>query len=97
MLPTEVVWRKAKMGFPFPIVEWLTESIPRLNVIFREMNNPYLSNKFWTEQLPEMIKADPWFVWRALTLELWHRTYLRGLPPLPDIPQMELASVRSVS
>jgi asparagine synthase (glutamine-hydrolysing) len=83
LLPDEVVWRKKKMGFPFPIVQWLTKAQPRLEVLFKEMENPFLSTKFWVNNLGALIKSDPWFVWRSLTLEMWHRCYLRGLDPLP--------------
>jgi asparagine synthase (glutamine-hydrolysing) len=84
MLPREVIWRKVKMGFPFPIVEWLTDGIPRLEAIFSEMDNPYLSTPFWSARVLEAIKFDPWLVWRAFTFELWHRYYLRGLEALPE-------------
>lgn len=91
LLPAEVVWRKKKMGFPFPIVEWLTDARPRLKLLFQEMENPYLSTQFWCENLDALIKSDPWFVWRSLTLEMWHRRYFRGLNPLPNLESKVIA------
>jgi asparagine synthase (glutamine-hydrolysing) len=84
LLPTEVVWRRKKMGFPFPIVEWLRSATPGLQAIFAQMDNPYLSRPFWTTQLAEAIQHDPWLVWRVLSFELWHRHFIRDLPVLPE-------------
>jgi asparagine synthase (glutamine-hydrolysing) len=84
MLPQEITKRKVKMGFPFPITEWLNAARPKLLTLFEEMDNPYLSTKFWFSNLSMLIDSDPWFVWRALSLELWHRHYLRGLEPFPE-------------
>ena len=83
MLPHDVVWRRQKMGFPFPIVEWLEGAVAELSVVFGEMDNPYLPREFWTEHLAELIRFDPWLVWRALSFEMWHRHFIRGLPVLP--------------
>lgn len=92
LLPSEIVWRRRKMGFPFPITEWLTGAIPKLRLIFEEMDNPYLPQPFWFHRLPDAIDHDPWLVWRALSLELWHRHFIRGLPVLPDRLVAELPS-----
>ena len=83
MLPRDVVWRRQKMGFPFPIVEWLEGAVTELRIVFGEMDNPYLPREFWTEHLAELIRFDPWLVWRALSFEMWHRHFIRGLPVLP--------------
>ena len=84
LLPREVVWRKKKMGFPFPIKQWLTENVPDLRLIFANMDNPFLSGGFWRDRLEDAINFDPWFVWRCLSFELWHRYYIRKLPVLPE-------------
>lgn len=77
MLPDEVVWRRRKMGFPFPIVEWLRGAAAELRAIFAEMDNPYLVRGFWANRLDDIIGFDPWLVWRALSFELWHRRFVR--------------------
>ncbi|MBX3280506.1 MAG: asparagine synthase (glutamine-hydrolyzing) [Acidobacteria bacterium] len=84
LLPREVTWRRRKMGFPFPIREWLRGATGRLRPIFAGMDNAYLARGFWREHLDEMIEFDPWLVWRALSFELWHRRFVRGLPVLPE-------------
>ncbi|HEY6333077.1 MAG TPA: asparagine synthase (glutamine-hydrolyzing) [Blastocatellia bacterium] len=84
VLPQSVVWRRKKMGFPAPIVELLTDSLPQLRLIFRAADNPYLRHTFWNEKLDLAVRMAPWLVWRALSFELWHRHFIRGLPVLPE-------------
>lgn len=92
LLPPEVVWRRNKMGFPFPILSWLRGSIEDLRVIVNEMDNPYLPRTFWQKNLLEIIEHDAWLTWRCLSFELWHRKFIRGLPVLP----VELSDRKSV-
>lgn len=84
VLPDSVVWRRKKMGFPFPIVHWLKSAISELKLIFSTMDNPYLSREFWAQSLEIAIATDPWFVWRVLSFELWHRRFFRGMSALPE-------------
>jgi asparagine synthase (glutamine-hydrolysing) len=91
VLPDQVVWRRAKMGFPFPIAEWLRSATPELALIFRAMDNPYLASRFWTTRLPEAIRRDPGLVWRALSFELWHRHFVRGESVLPTALERRVA------
>ncbi len=83
-LPHDVIWRRQKMGFPFPISEWLKAAVSDLKLIFDEMDNPYLSRSFWTSRLSDVVHNHPWFVWRALSFELWHRSFIRQMPMLPS-------------
>ena len=83
MLPKSVTWRRKKMGFPAPIVELLTSSLPRLHAIFDNVDDRYLSPHFWKRRLEDAVKQSPWLVWRALSLELWRRYFIEGLPVLP--------------
>lgn len=96
LLPREVVWRRRKMGFPFPIVEWLRGASEELRSIFNEMDNPFLSRDFWKNHFAEMSEFDPWLTWRALSFELWHRHFIRGLPVFPAKVR-ERTSVMSVA
>ena len=63
----------------------VSNSFPALQKMMNEMDNPFLAKDVWANNLAELIKADPWFVWRSLTVEMWHRYYLRGLEPLPNL------------
>ncbi|HKA23162.1 MAG TPA: asparagine synthase (glutamine-hydrolyzing) [Blastocatellia bacterium] len=85
ILPREVVWRRKKMGFPFPIKQWLCNNAERLKALFSQMDNPFLSTRFWSKRLEDAIEFDPWLVWRSLSFELWHRFYIRGLPVHPVV------------
>jgi asparagine synthase (glutamine-hydrolysing) len=101
MLPAGIAWRRKKMGFPFPIVEILSGSLDQLHSVFSAMDNPYLQRQFWTGRLDLAVQQSPWLVWRALSLELWHRHFIRGLGVFPenvrqqadmDIPDLALAT-----
>jgi asparagine synthase (glutamine-hydrolysing) len=83
-LPAEVVWRREKMGFPFPAAEWLAAARDDLAAVFGVMDNPFLDSGFWRTRLHEAIRHNPALVWRALSFELWHRRFVRGAPVLPD-------------
>ena len=39
-LPEEVIWRRRKMGFPFPIREWLRASKSVIGVNLRKLDCP---------------------------------------------------------
>jgi asparagine synthase (glutamine-hydrolysing) len=83
-LPGDIAWRRKKMGFPFPIKRWLRENAGVLRTIFSKMDNPYVRREPWIARLDELSQSDPWLVWRALSVELWHRHFIRGLPILPE-------------
>jgi asparagine synthase (glutamine-hydrolysing) len=77
MLPRGVVWRRRKMGYPFPIREWMRSRVPEMRELFATMDNPFLDRRFWTRELEPAIEASPYEVWHAFSLELWHRRFIR--------------------
>jgi asparagine synthase (glutamine-hydrolysing) len=66
LLPAEVVWRRAKMGFPFPYERFFEKSRPIIDVILSSARNPYIdcSKK-------ELLRTD----WRALSFVLWYEFF----------------------
>jgi asparagine synthase (glutamine-hydrolysing) len=84
LLPRAVVWRRRKMGYPFPIKDWMRARTPELRRTFATMDNPFLGRRFWTERLDEAIEAAPYEVWRAYSLELWHRQFIRQASGAPE-------------
>ncbi len=78
VLPPTIVWRRRKMGYPFPLQEWLTSSLPIVQTLLRESDNPYVNRKFVGENLERWIAQQPDLVWRIVSLELWHRRFVSG-------------------
>ena len=84
LVPGNVVWRKTKMGFPFPYERFQDESTQILDVILARAHNPFLdlSQK-------QSITAN----WKALSFILWYERYLNeNVDLLLDIEKMAAAS-----
>lgn len=66
LLPHEVLWRKKKMGFPFPIKRFLELNEGIVDTILATAKNPYLdlSKK-------EILKND----WKIISFILWYELY----------------------
>lgn len=77
-LPTEILQRTNKMGFPVPLNEWLGKELKEfVNDIFGSSNaksRPYFNN----EEIIKGMKTESKFgrkVWGLLSLELWHKQF----------------------
>ncbi len=78
LLPTEVVWRRHKMGYPFPLSSWLRESKP---VILRNaIGEPPagLRADRLADEFDGLLASDPDWLWRFVSVLLWHRRCHRG-------------------
>ncbi|HQU31711.1 MAG: asparagine synthase (glutamine-hydrolyzing) [Planctomycetia bacterium] len=65
-LPADVVWRKQKMGFPFPLRTFFEKYEKIIDLILSQMNNPYIefSDK-------ARLRND----WRAISFILWYELF----------------------
>lgn len=68
-LPHDVVWRKQKMGFPFPIERFFFESRLVRDTIFSMSDNPYINLKT-AEHYPND--------WRTLSFLLWYELFFNN-------------------
>ena len=66
LLPEEVLWRRQKLGFPFPVERFFQESAPIVETIWREARNPYLDLS-----RPERFGHD----WKVLSFVLWYELF----------------------
>lgn len=73
LLPREVVWRRQKMGFPFPIEQWLLLSRAELLAMVEPIECPYVSHGALRAQYEVLARTDPMFLWRVISLCLWWR------------------------
>lgn len=77
LLPAEITWRRRKMGYPFPLRDWLQESISMVRATIRQSDNPYIDKTLVEENLECWIQDHPELLWRILILELWHKRFVR--------------------
>jgi asparagine synthase (glutamine-hydrolysing) len=66
-LPSDVVWRRVKMGFPYPYERFFSTYRDVINLILSKASNPYV-NFGRSERLHEN--------WRALSFILWYEYFL---------------------
>lgn len=88
ILPADVVWRKRKMGFPFPYNTFYQNHEKIIDLIISRSDNPYIdfSKK-------ELFKNN----WRTLSFLLWYEMFInKNLGLFNDIknfaPRSELAN-----
>jgi asparagine synthase (glutamine-hydrolysing) len=79
VLPTEIVDRRDKMGFPVPLAEWINDELHDfvLDVFSGEnaRSRPYLAEDFDVRKLIEQEGAFSRNLWGLFSLELWQQAY----------------------
>jgi asparagine synthase (glutamine-hydrolysing) len=84
LLPRDVVWRKKKMGFPFPYERFQAENDAIMETILDQASNPFLdlSQK-------QSLKNN----WKAMSFILWYELYFNeNVDLLLDLQTMALRS-----
>lgn len=82
LLPPEVVWRRNKMGFPFPLRRWLSA---HREAMLRLLRHP-AADRGWIDQgitaarYEQLCRFQPEHVWRASCLHLWYLVFVQGAP-----------------
>lgn len=72
VLPKEVLWRKTKQGYPFPLERWLMENHGVLSGILKEFTNPWVDNKGLLQDYEVLAELHAPFLWRAVNLQMWY-------------------------
>lgn len=75
-LPRDVTWRKVKMGFPFPLAEWLRAARPGLQAHEahrspRDGDPPHLDRARLFASYDALAASHPAYLWRCLSVLLW--------------------------
>lgn len=70
LLPDDVLWRRTKMGFPFPERRFLQQSKDMTSLILRRIDNPYVD----TVRLQEATGGLP--DWRVMSFLLWYEMFI---------------------
>lgn len=79
-LPEEVVWRRRKMGFPFPLNHWLAENREWALGVLARSGAPHLQLKDVAHRYDATIRRTPHQAWRVLSYAIWWGAMSKALP-----------------
>ncbi len=71
ILPPEILWRKRKQGFPFPLDKWLINNKKILSMILNDHSNIWVDNFKVKKDYDILVKKDPSFLWRIINFQMW--------------------------
>jgi asparagine synthase (glutamine-hydrolysing) len=80
LLPAQVLWRRRKMGFPFPMADWLITSKPRIQDALADSECPYLDRSQLLQGYEDFARSAPFALWRLASLGLWWRRVVEDRP-----------------
>ena len=88
LIPSSVIWRRRKMGFPIGLNSMLTQSSEAIRLLCEAADNPFVDTSH-----PALIQRH----WRAISFLLWFEYHIRGNRALFDrLAAMYPASCESV-
>jgi asparagine synthase (glutamine-hydrolysing) len=70
-LPREVVWRRRKMGFPFPLNHWLEENREWALSVLVQSGAPNLQVNNIAHRYDTTVRRAPSQAWRVLSYAIW--------------------------
>lgn len=77
-LPAEVVWRRNKMGFPFPYREWLTSSKQVVLACVAGGQCPFIQLASFEQNYDRFVSVAPITLWRLISVLLWWKRVVEG-------------------
>ena len=80
LLPRGIIWRINKMGFPFPLSEWLESSKHIIEKNVKIINCPYVDVEQLFEKYDILTKSNPDLLWRYISLLLWWKRVVLKQP-----------------
>jgi asparagine synthase (glutamine-hydrolysing) len=80
LLPPSVLWRRQKMGFPFPMRQWLLASRRRALGVLTDSSCPFIRTPRLSACYDEMARTAPYTLWRLVCLGLWWRRVVERRP-----------------
>jgi len=81
ILPPEVRFRKEKMGFPFPLQQWLASNETIIKGLLTRFENPWVDNKRTVRDYELLNRQNPAFLWRCINVQLWYTRFVCGEIP----------------
>ena len=81
-LPKEVVWRRQKMGFPFPLNHWLVENRDWALGVLCQSRAPHIGLENLSRRYDATVSRAPNQAWRVLSYATWWQSM--GQPARSD-------------
>jgi asparagine synthetase B (glutamine-hydrolysing) len=78
LLPHDVVWRKRKMGFPFPLQQWLAQFKDRIVSMIQPLDCPYLNMKKFIAGYETLREQNATYLWCLISLAMWWKRCVQG-------------------
>jgi asparagine synthetase B (glutamine-hydrolysing) len=79
-LPPEIVWRRRKMGFPFPLPGWLRRRKAPLLSMLASLDCPFVDARRLHDHYDEMLARNARRLWCILSVGLWWKRCVQGQP-----------------
>ena len=76
-LPAKVTWRREKMGFPFPLSDWLEGSRGHFMSILADLDSPFIDGTSLAANYDRLREVDPSYLWNVLSIGLWWRASIQ--------------------
>ena len=73
LLPTEVLYRKNKMGFPFPLKTWLAQSKKRVFIELGSFEVKFVDVNYLLTNYDLLLEHNPSILWRYVSYCLWYK------------------------
>ena len=69
-LPKKILWRKKKMGFPFPLSRFLAMNKNTFQPLLEKTNHAFYSERN-SNNYDGLLKSDPARLWRMISTAVW--------------------------
>ncbi len=80
VLPADIVWRRRKGGFRYPLGERLPAARGELLAMVAGAECPFIDERRLRDNFDEINRRDPNYLWRLLSVALWWKRCVRGEP-----------------
>jgi asparagine synthase (glutamine-hydrolysing) len=78
LLPRSITWRRRKVGFQYPLNQWLPKSRQTLLRWVAASECPFIDQGLLAAGYDDILQRNPNYLWRILSVGLWWRRCVMG-------------------
>lgn len=79
LLPPEIIWRRRKMGFPFPIESWLALHRERIIGLLADVQCPFIDIVKLSNRYEALRRRNSNYLWCLISTALWWKNHQQAL------------------